>query len=94
MIIYAVGCCVGAVFVFFVLQETTGKSLDDIGTDEQNNWLIYNFFFLKKLIDLIVIDENAHWLKFPKIISIKHHKSRSESLYIQWIKIPLQLEIS
>lgn len=34
MTIFGVGCVVGAIFVYFVLEETSGKSLD-VGLDEK-----------------------------------------------------------
>ena len=33
--IYAVGCVLGFFFVYIVLDETSGRSLDDIGTDNK-----------------------------------------------------------
>ncbi|XP_055295386.1 facilitated trehalose transporter Tret1-like isoform X2 [Sitodiplosis mosellana] len=35
MVIHGVGCLVGTVFVVYVLEETTGKSLDNVGVDEK-----------------------------------------------------------
>lgn len=35
MLILGIGCLFGAIFVVFVMQETTGQSLDDVGADEQ-----------------------------------------------------------
>lgn len=32
--IYACGCMIGFIFVLFVLKETSGKSLDDVGLNE------------------------------------------------------------
>lgn len=34
LIIFGVGCIIGTIFVLFVLEETKGKSLDDVGLDE------------------------------------------------------------
>lgn len=34
MLIYGIGCFVGAIFVVLVLKETSGKSLDDIGKND------------------------------------------------------------
>lgn len=34
LMIYAVGSFIGAMFVLFVLEETTGTSLDEVGMDE------------------------------------------------------------
>lgn len=34
LMIFVFFCCIGFIFVFFVLEETTGQSLDDIGIDE------------------------------------------------------------
>lgn len=33
LMIYAVGSFIGAIFVLFVLDETTGSSLDEVGMD-------------------------------------------------------------
>lgn len=33
--VYGIGCVVGALFVAFVLKETSGQSLDDIGMDDE-----------------------------------------------------------
>lgn len=33
--IFGIGCIIGTIFVFFILEETTGKSLDDVGLDEK-----------------------------------------------------------
>lgn len=35
MTIFGVGSALGAIFVYFVLEETSGKSLDDVGFDEK-----------------------------------------------------------
>lgn len=35
MLILGCGCLVGTVFVIFILHETTGQSLDDVGADEK-----------------------------------------------------------
>lgn len=34
--IYALGCTVGFFFVLFVLKETSGQSLDDVGIDKKD----------------------------------------------------------
>lgn len=34
--IFGTGCIIGTVFVAFVLEETKGKSLDDVGLDEKH----------------------------------------------------------
>ena len=33
LMIYGIGCVIGFIFVLFVLKETTGQSLDDVGID-------------------------------------------------------------
>lgn len=33
--IYAIGCVLGFFFVYFVLDETSGRSLDDVGNDNK-----------------------------------------------------------
>lgn len=33
LIIYGIGCIVAAIFILFVLKETAGKSIDDVGVD-------------------------------------------------------------
>lgn len=33
LLIYAVGCMIGFLFVLFVLKETSGQSLDDVGAE-------------------------------------------------------------
>lgn len=35
MIIFGVGSIIGALFVIFVVDETNGKCLDDVGADEK-----------------------------------------------------------
>lgn len=35
MLIFAISCILGAIFVLFVVEETTGKSLDDVGSEER-----------------------------------------------------------
>lgn len=35
MLIFGSGCLLGAIFVIFVMQETSNQSLDDVGADEQ-----------------------------------------------------------
>lgn len=35
MLILGIGCLVGAIFVVFIMEETTGQSLDDVDADEQ-----------------------------------------------------------
>lgn len=35
MMIFCVGSVLGAIFVLFVIDETTGKCLDDVGLDEK-----------------------------------------------------------
>lgn len=35
MIFFGVSSVVGAIFVYFVLKETSGQSLDDVGLDEK-----------------------------------------------------------
>lgn len=35
LIIYAVGCIFGFFFVLFLLDETSGKSLDDVGNESK-----------------------------------------------------------
>lgn len=34
-IIYGVGCIIGSIFVIFVMRETSGQSLDDVGVNEK-----------------------------------------------------------
>lgn len=33
---YGIGCVVGAIYVIFLLKDTTGQSLDDIGVEERS----------------------------------------------------------
>lgn len=35
MLFFGVGCLFGTMFVVFILEETTGQSLDDVGEDER-----------------------------------------------------------
>lgn len=35
LMIFAVSCVVGAIFVLFLVEETSGKSLDDVGVEEK-----------------------------------------------------------
>lgn len=35
LMIYGVGCVFAAIFVFLVLKETAGKSIDDVGVNEK-----------------------------------------------------------
>lgn len=37
MMIYGSGCIAGAIFVLFVLKETSGQSLDDVESDEKTD---------------------------------------------------------
>lgn len=34
LLIYAVGCMIGFFFVLFILKETSGQSLDDVGIED------------------------------------------------------------
>lgn len=36
MCVFGVGCIIGAIFALFILEETKGKSLDDVGLDDKN----------------------------------------------------------
>lgn len=36
LLIYTVACLIGSVFVLFVLKETTGESLDDVGVTDKS----------------------------------------------------------
>ena len=41
MMIFAIGCTIGAIFVLCVLKETSGRSLNDIESDDEfeyDNW--------------------------------------------------------
>lgn len=33
--IYGIGCFIGFIFVYFVLNDTTGQSLDEVGADKK-----------------------------------------------------------
>lgn len=35
LLIYAIGCMIGFFFVLFILKETSGQSLDDVGTEDE-----------------------------------------------------------
>lgn len=37
LLIYGVGCIVGTLFVMFILEETNGNSLDDVGVNTKGS---------------------------------------------------------
>lgn len=49
-LILAIASIIGFFFILFVLKETSGKSLDDVGRDETRwKWIVVKCEFLQKL---------------------------------------------
>lgn len=53
MMIFSIASGIGALFVLFIVEETTGTSLDDIGLEEKN-----------KIGRLNMARINSFWLYF------------------------------
>ncbi|XP_055304279.1 uncharacterized protein LOC129569467 [Sitodiplosis mosellana] len=75
MNIFGVGCIIGAVFVLFVLEETKGKSLDDVGLDDIFDSRIKN--------DLYQI-RSSRWKLKHLIHSLKKMESKESKEVFLW----------
>lgn len=49
LLIYAIGSFIGALFVLFILEETTGTSLDEVGMDMNENVMKNDKLDMEKL---------------------------------------------